>query len=185
MFHHLDLLHRCNYADHMAETRWWKYVQRVIGDDTAREAATRAGFDKSAFTRWKNGARADPEFVLKLARAYGRNVLEALVEAEFLTEAEASLQQVERERDEVLKEAKPEELLQHLRWRFDRMDLELHAAARKLGKRVSTESNVHPLIPRFQPEAIDDDIDDLDLPYVAHEPDEGIDEDDDESKYDV
>ncbi|OFT67704.1 hypothetical protein HMPREF3147_00865 [Corynebacterium sp. HMSC05D03] len=56
-----------------------------------RDAAKKAGFNQSAFTRWKGGAKADPEFVVKFARAFNLNVLEALVEAEFITEEEASL----------------------------------------------------------------------------------------------
>ncbi|MHA7726946.1 helix-turn-helix domain-containing protein, partial [Corynebacterium hesseae] len=56
-----------------------------------RDAAKKAGFNQSAFTRWKGGAKADPEFVVKFARAFHLNVLEALVEAEFITEKEASL----------------------------------------------------------------------------------------------
>lgn len=56
-----------------------------------RDAAKKAGFNQSAFTRWKGGAKADPEFVVKFARAFNLNVLEALVEAEFITEKEASL----------------------------------------------------------------------------------------------
>lgn len=56
-----------------------------------RDAAKQAGFNQSAFTRWKNGAKADPDFVVKFARAFHLNVLEALVEAEFITEEEASL----------------------------------------------------------------------------------------------
>lgn len=59
-----------------------------------RDAAKKAGFNQSAFTRWKNGAKADPDFVVKFARAFHLNVLEALVEAEFITESEANLKEV-------------------------------------------------------------------------------------------
>lgn len=78
----------------MQSTRWWDYITEIIGDSTYSQAATKAGFDKSAFTRWKKGARADPDFVVKIARAYDANVLEALVAAEFITEAEAKLREV-------------------------------------------------------------------------------------------
>lgn len=61
---------------------------------TLRDAAHKAGFNQSAFTRWKKGAKADPEFVVKFARGFGLNVLEALVEAEFITEKEAQLREV-------------------------------------------------------------------------------------------
>lgn len=54
-----------------------------------RDAARKAGFNQSAFTRWKGGAKADPEFVVKFARAFGLNVLEALVAAEVITQEEA------------------------------------------------------------------------------------------------
>lgn len=78
----------------MEQTRWWKYVIKTINGRTFKEAAQIAGFDQSALTRWKNGARADPDFVVKFARNFDRNVLEALVEAEFITEQEANLQKV-------------------------------------------------------------------------------------------
>jgi hypothetical protein len=73
----------------MVETTWWSYVQSLIGDDSPAEAASRAGFDKSAFTRWKKGANADPAFVVRLARAYGADVLEGLVAAGTITSREA------------------------------------------------------------------------------------------------
>lgn len=75
----------------MTKTRWWLYVETLLGDDTMKEAAKKAGFNQSAFTRWKNGARADPDFVVKLARAYGANVLSALVAADFINEEEAGV----------------------------------------------------------------------------------------------
>lgn len=78
----------------MTSTRWWQYIEPVINGMTKRDAAKRAGFNQSAFTRWKNGAKADPDFVVKFARAFHLNVLEALVEAEFITENEANLKEV-------------------------------------------------------------------------------------------
>ena len=78
----------------MQETRWWKYVTQLIGNDSYKDAAEKARFDKSAFSRWKKGATADPEFVVKLARAYRANVLAALVESGLISEDEAKLRQV-------------------------------------------------------------------------------------------
>ncbi|MCR6706527.1 MAG: hypothetical protein NVV66_18190 [Cellulomonas sp.] len=75
----------------MAETTWWTYVQALIGDDSPAEAAARAGFDKSAFTRWKKGANADPAFVVRLVRAYGGSVLEGLVAAGTISAQEAGV----------------------------------------------------------------------------------------------
>ncbi|MDN6199342.1 helix-turn-helix domain-containing protein [Corynebacterium flavescens] len=78
----------------MTTTRWWTYLQGLMGSQTQQEAAEFIGISKSNITRWKAGAKADPVFVVKVARAYGVNVLHALVEAEFITEAEASLREV-------------------------------------------------------------------------------------------
>lgn len=77
----------------MESTNWWNYVEALIGEDTYSEAAAKAGFDKSAFTRWKQGARADADFAVKLARAYEANVLEALVSAGFITPEEAGMEE--------------------------------------------------------------------------------------------
>lgn len=78
----------------MTETRWWKYLQNLMGDQSQLEAATFIGISKSNITRWKDGARVAPDFVVKVARAYNANVLEALVAAEFITEEEADLREV-------------------------------------------------------------------------------------------
>lgn len=78
----------------MTATRWWKYLQGLMGDQSQLEAANHIGISKSNITRWKNGAPAAPEFVVKVARAYGANVLHALVEAEFITREEADLHEV-------------------------------------------------------------------------------------------
>lgn len=75
----------------MSTTDWWTYLSDLMGDDTPTVAAKNAGISASNFTRWKQGARADPDFVVKLARAYQANVLEALVAADFITEEEAGL----------------------------------------------------------------------------------------------
>lgn len=74
----------------MTQTKWWAYLSKLMGNETATEAAKKSGISSSNFTRWKKGANADPEFVVKIARAYNANVLDALVAAEFITEEEAA-----------------------------------------------------------------------------------------------
>ena len=101
----------------MATTRWWKYLSALIGNQTAAEAAKISGISASNFTRWKKGARADPEFVVKIARAYGANVLEALTAAEFITEEEAALTEVAPKLD--LSYATPNELFAEILSRID------------------------------------------------------------------
>lgn len=83
-----------------------------------RDAAKQAGFNQSAFTRWKNCAKADPDFVVKFARAFHLNVLEALVEAEFITKDEANLKQI-TVGGPALSDATNEELLQEILSRSD------------------------------------------------------------------
>lgn len=73
----------------MEETNWWQYLSDLMSGDTPTAAARKAGISASNFTRWKQGARADPDFVVKIARAYNGNVLEALVAADFITPEEA------------------------------------------------------------------------------------------------
>lgn len=75
-------------------TRWYEYVTRVTEGMTAKEVADRAGFDQSAMTRWKNGANADPRFVVQFARAFNQNVLLALAMAELITDEEADIHEV-------------------------------------------------------------------------------------------
>lgn len=78
----------------MTETRWWSYVQSVAAGAPNNEIADQVGIDKSNVTRWKQGSRPAVDFVLKFARSYGRPVIEALVEGEYITDAEAEIREV-------------------------------------------------------------------------------------------
>lgn len=111
----------------MTNTRWWTYLERLMGDDNAMTAANRAGISGSNFTRWKKGARADPDFVVKIARAYGANVLEALVEAEFITDAEASLREVNPTSRELLQSLTDVELAEEQKRRAEHTVVRLEA----------------------------------------------------------
>ena len=117
-FHPLLLLLSCNYACCMS-TAWWNYVQSLIGDDSFKEAADRAGFDKSAFTRWKKGAKADPAFAVALARGYGVNVIEALVAAGLITSGEAGMTTVRLGVREALEEASDRSLIDEIAGRLE------------------------------------------------------------------
>jgi len=100
------------------ETQWYRYVRRISGDAKATEIADRAGFDKSALTRWKQGLSPDPLFVVKFARAYGRPIVEALVEAGVITETEAAVKEVRVGAEEALRLAQDEALIDELRDRL-------------------------------------------------------------------
>lgn len=107
-----------NYTGRMIENEWWSYVVQVAGDVQYKEIADRAGFDKSNVTRWKQGANADPLFVVKFARAYGRPVAEALVASGLITSQEASVTEVRVGIQDALDSASDEELIDALRRRL-------------------------------------------------------------------
>lgn len=75
-------------------TRWWDYVLAVVGDAQQKDVAHRVGIDPSHISRWARGHEPGVNFVLKFARSYDRNVLEALVAAELISEDEAELHEV-------------------------------------------------------------------------------------------
>ena len=79
----------------MNTTRWWTYVETVTDGASGVEIGRKAQFDPSAISRWRRGDKPDVSFALKFARAYGRNVLEALVEAEVISPSEAKLHEVQ------------------------------------------------------------------------------------------
>ena len=108
-------------------SRWYSYVLRVTEGMTAKEVADRAGFDQSAMTRWKNGANADPKFVVQFARAFNQNVLLALTEAELISDEEADLHEVRTGINEI----STHQLLEELALRIDN----------RHGVRVSPESD--------------------------------------------
>ncbi|QWY79676.1 transcriptional regulator [Arthrobacter phage Persistence] len=95
-------------------TRWYDYITRVTDGMTAREVATRAGFDESAMTRWKKGLNADPKFVVQFARAFNQNVLLALAEAELITDEEAALHEVKIGVEEMTTQQLLEELARRI-----------------------------------------------------------------------
>lgn len=101
-----------------AVTDWHRYVMRLIGDDNAQVAAEKCGITPSSFSRWKHGQAADPRNVVLVARAYGGNVLEALVAAGFITSEEAGLQLVQFGAEEAVRSVASGVLLDELRARL-------------------------------------------------------------------
>lgn len=126
----------------MTDTRWWRYLSDLMNGDNYTEAAKKTGISTSNFTRWRKGARADPDFVVKVARAYDANILEALVEAEFITEEEANLTEVAPQLD--LAQVDAQELLAELQHRIDaiRYLLELEEGGDRKLAAIIDRSNV-------------------------------------------
>jgi len=98
----------------MNRNRWWDYVQTIAAGDSQKEIADKAGFDKSAISRWKNGLGADAAFVVKLARAYGRPPVEALTAAGIITDTEADLREVKIGLDDLSTEQLAAEVLRRV-----------------------------------------------------------------------
>lgn len=101
-------------------TAWWTYVEALIGSDNFVEAATKAGFDKSSFSRWKQGAKADPAFVVKLARAYRANPVHALVVSGLLNDEEAQLKGARLQELDSLQDYSNDELLAEIARRMSK-----------------------------------------------------------------
>ena len=86
----------------MQRTRWWTYVETVVGDASQTEIAHRAGIDNSHVSNWKNkGLIPTAAFAVKFARAYGRNPVEAFVACEYITQEDADLREVKLEPEDV------------------------------------------------------------------------------------
>lgn len=134
-----------------------------MGDQTQLEAANQIGISKSNITRWKDGARAAPDFVVKVARAYGANVIEALVEAEFITEEEADLREV-RVGGLLLSESNDDELVGEVRKRLTgRAELPVDELAARRSNMVTPDVHRLPYSAdssEIEPEMGDDDYHD-------------------------
>jgi transcriptional regulator with XRE-family HTH domain len=104
-----------NYRVAEDRTRWWLYVESVGRGAQQNEIAARADLDNSLLTRWKKGQAPAPQHVLKFARAYGRNVLEAFVAAEYITDDDAALREVTVGLDSYTDQELSDELLRRLR----------------------------------------------------------------------
>lgn len=98
----------------MSTTTWWKYLQEITGGASNVEVARKVGFHESNMSKWNRGANPDVEFVVKIARAYRVNVLEALVAAGVITAPEAQLREVKIGLDDLTTAALARELAARL-----------------------------------------------------------------------
>lgn len=71
---------------------WATYLKEHTQGEVGRVTAEKLGVTESNISRWRRGGQVpDARHVVQFARVYGRPVLEALVAAEFITEAEAKV----------------------------------------------------------------------------------------------
>lgn len=98
------------------KNRWYDYVVRVAGTDNQSAIARNTGITQGTLSKWKLGnSTPTPAQVAKFAQGYGVPVLEAFVEAQFLTPEEAG-QAPTRPRIELFSS---EELMAELTVRLD------------------------------------------------------------------
>ncbi|MHC9953133.1 hypothetical protein ACQX3A_11070 [Corynebacterium diphtheriae] len=118
MYQHLALLRGCNYD-------YWhaKYTLVGLHHRNNRRLHIQPSRHKSrirqiSFHSLEERRACDPDFVVKIARAYNANVLEALVAAGFITEAEAKLQEI-KVGGITLNDASNQQLLDEIMHRLD------------------------------------------------------------------
>ncbi len=158
-----------------ASVTWLELVQQ---GDSVRSIATRAGVDNSTLSRQIKAGEIRSDMVIRIARGLGLDVIDALVAAGHVTAEEAGVTRPSSTLRLVTDQQLADEILRRLESVHDRvLDDPLNIPR--------TPDNVHELTLRSKPAEVDTEVDILDLPYVAHEPDEGIDDDDDESRYDI
>lgn len=76
---------------------WTDYVTRVTGGEIPADIARRTGIASATVSRWWSaGMQPSHGSIRAVASAYGRPLIEALVAADVLTEAEAGVREVER-----------------------------------------------------------------------------------------
>jgi transcriptional regulator with XRE-family HTH domain len=95
---------------------WSDYVHRITAGMTQMQIAERSGLGQTTISGWlketSTATRAD--YVVKLARAFNQNVIEALIIAGYITASEAKVKTVLRT---PLSEYSLEELLDEFRRR--------------------------------------------------------------------
>jgi hypothetical protein len=69
--------------------KWWEYVQNITHKARPADIAEKTGISAPTISRWNPEnkgvpARPDPDNVVRLARAYERSPLEALISADYI-----------------------------------------------------------------------------------------------------
>lgn len=161
-----------------------QWVRRVTRGDSGRKIAKAAGVHPATLNRQLADSALTPEMIVKIARGYGESAVPGLVAYGLLVDsdiAEVSIEDaLERAEDEQLMD----EVLRRMKGGSRAYDAPIGGGGTEPLAGME-DVNVFRLTPADQASDIDDEADDLDLPYVAHEPGQDIGDDDDESKYDI
>ena len=97
-------------------SNWSEYVHRITAGLTQMQIAERSGLGQSAISTYLNESSKAPraDLVVKLARSFNQNVIEALIVAGYITIEEAEVKTILRT---PLSEYSLEELLDEFRLR--------------------------------------------------------------------
>jgi transcriptional regulator with XRE-family HTH domain len=75
---------------------WSTYVRSVAGDASLDAIARRAQVDRATVWAWQAGKRTpSADAAIRFARRHGRNPIQALAAAGFITEAEADVREAD------------------------------------------------------------------------------------------
>lgn len=120
---------------------WYDYVTRVAGTTTQSQIERETGIGQSNLSRWKSGGVPSHEHASRVARSYGRPVLEAFVAAGLLTAEEANAEIVaEPSMDQISDQTLLEEVAYRLAHRAQAV--ELYMASGRLSDREFTDAEV-------------------------------------------
>jgi len=75
---------------------WQSWLAGHVADTTTRAIARRTGDDNKSVGRWLDAERPPAEFVIRLARAYSADAVDALVAAGYLNGDEVAASAIER-----------------------------------------------------------------------------------------
>ncbi|MFF7683176.1 helix-turn-helix domain-containing protein [Microbacterium sp. NPDC007973] len=65
---------------------WRQWLDHATRQDSDREIARKAGLTHSTVSRWRNAGTAPAEGIIRIARAYAADPIDALVSAGIITE---------------------------------------------------------------------------------------------------
>ncbi|WGD38508.1 helix-turn-helix transcriptional regulator [Lysinibacter sp. HNR] len=103
-----------NSSDTQKSADWWEYVKKVAPSDSSSDIARKVNIDRSAVTRWSQGAGVAPKVAVQFAHKYNRPVVEALLASGLLNESDVADPSID------LKGASNQELVNELADRLEK-----------------------------------------------------------------
>lgn len=155
-----------------------QWIRKTTGGDSGRKIAKKAGMPSATLNRQMAESALTPETIVKIARGYGESAVPGLIAFGLLVDSDIAEVSIEEALQYAEDEQLMDEVLRRMQGGSQAYDGPIMASEPLPGME---DVNVFRLTPTNQAE----EVDDLDLPYVAYEPGHDIEEDDDESRYDI